>query len=161
MDVDMEPLPERRSIRYAGYDYSRAGYYALTICTRNKEHLFGSLFPDERLRLSRLGQVVVAQLEDLPHYYPTVRLDTWMLMPNHLHFILVLTRNGAVAVSQIVGSFKSRCYGQWRATLLAGGQPAPPSCWQRNYYERIIRNSTELEAQRRYILENPSRWNTL
>ncbi len=44
--------------------------------------------------------------------------------------------------------------------MLATGQLAPPSCWQRNYYERIIRTPSELEAYRRYILDNPSRWNT-
>lgn len=157
----MEPPPERRSIRYEGYDYSMAGYYALTICARGKAHLFGSLLPDEPLQLSALGHVVVSELQAIPQHHPTVRLDTWVLMPNHLHLILALTRNRTVAVSGVVGSLKSRCYKQWRATLLAAAQPTPLSCWQRNYFEHIIRNPAELEAQRRYILENPSRWNTM
>jgi putative transposase len=148
----------RRSIRYNGYDYSTAGYYALTICARDKAYLFGILLPDEPLQLSPLGELVLSELMALPVQYPTVRLDTWVLMPNHLHLILVLTRNQVVAVSQVVGSFKSRCFQQWRRTLLAAGQPAPPSCWQRNYYERIIRDAAELEAHRRYILDNPGRW---
>ncbi|QNH60628.1 transposase [Hymenobacter sediminicola] len=113
---------------------------------------------DEPLRPSALGDIVVAELLDLPRHYPTIQLDTWVLMPNHLHLILALTRHGTVAVSEVVGSFKSRCYRRWRTALLAAGQPAPSSCWQRNYYEHIICNPTELEAQRRYILENPSRW---
>jgi REP element-mobilizing transposase RayT len=91
-------------------------------------------------------------------HFPNVRLDTWVLMPNHLHCILVLTRNQAVRLSAVVGSFKSRCFGQWRKQLLAIGQPAPPSCWQRDYYERIIRDASELEGYRRYILDNPNRW---
>ncbi|MBG8553636.1 transposase [Hymenobacter guriensis] len=155
----MDPLPERRSIRYDGYDYRMAGYYALTICARDKAHLFGSLLPDEPLQLSELGELVVAEVEAIPRHHPTIRLDAWVLMPNHLHLILVLTRNRAVGLNQAVGAFKSRCYGRWRAARLAAGQPAPPSCWQRNYYERIIRNPAELDAQRRYLLENPSRWN--
>ena len=148
----------RRSIRYDGYDYSMAGYYALTICARDKAYLFGVLPPDEPLQPSPLGELVLSELRALPIQYPTVRLETWVLMPNHLHLILVLTRNQTVAVSQVVGSFKSRCFQQWRQSLLASGQPAPPSCWQRNYYERIIRDAAELDAHRRYILDNPNRW---
>lgn len=147
----------RRSIRYHGYDYSRAGYYALTICAHDKAHLFGVLLPGQSLQLSPLGELVLRELLAIPTHYPTVRVDTWVLMPNHLHLILTLTHNQVVAVSQVVGGFKSRCYQQWRRAQLATGQ-GPPSCWQRNYYERIIRNAPELEAQRRYILTNPSRW---
>ncbi|WP_162549873.1 transposase [Hymenobacter nivis] len=154
----MEPLPQRRSVRYSGYDYSGAGYYALTICARDKAHLFGTLPPDGPLLPSLLGQAVLAELAALPTNYPTVRLDTWMVMPNHLHLILALTRNQAVAVSQVVGGFKSRCYRRWRQGEPAAGQAAPPSCWQRNYHERIIRDAAELDAHRRYIHANPSRW---
>jgi putative transposase len=148
----------RRSIRYHGHDYSMAGYYALTICARDKAHLFGVLPPDEPLQPSLLGKLVLNELVTIPTHYPTVRVDTWVLMPNHLHLVLVLTRNQTVAVGQIVGSFKSRCYGRWRQVQLAAGRPVPASCWQRNYYERIIRDATELEAQRHYILDNPGRW---
>ncbi|GAB3870508.1 transposase [Hymenobacter segetis] len=154
----MEPTPQRRSIRYNGYDYSMAGYYALTICARDKAHLFGVLTPEEPLQPSALGQLVLSELAAIPTHFPTVRLDTWMVMPNHLHCILVLTRNQAVHVSTVVGSFKSRCYAKWRKQLLADGQPVPASCWQRDYYEHIIRNASELEGYRKYILDNPSRW---
>ena len=135
-----------------------AGYYALTICARAKVHLFGVLTPEEPLQPSPLGQLVLTELAALPIHFPTVRLDTWMLMPNHLHCILVLTRNQAVFVSAVVGSFKSRCFAQWRRQLIAASQPVPGSCWQRDYYERIIRDASELEGYRRYILDNPTRW---
>ncbi|MCC3152166.1 transposase [Hymenobacter sp. BT770] len=154
----MELPPQRRSIRYHGYDYSMAGYYAVTICCRDKAHLLGVLVPEASFQPSALGQLVLDELLALPNHYPTVRVDTWVLMPNHLHFILVLTQNQTLAVSQVVGGFKSRCYGRWRSQLLAAGYQAPPSCWQRNYYERIIRDTAELEGQRRYILDNPNRW---
>ena len=156
----MDLPPQRRSIRYHAYDYSMAGYYALTICCRAKAHLLGVLAPETPFQPSVLGQVVADELRALPDRWPTVRLDTWVLMPNHLHLILVLTRNQAVAVSQVVAGFKSRCYGQWRARLLAQGLAAPPTCWQRNYYERIVRDASELEGHRRYILDNPSHWQT-
>jgi REP element-mobilizing transposase RayT len=154
----MEPDSERRSIRYEGYDYSMAGYYAITVCTRNKAHLFGTLVSGETLQPTLLGQLVANGLTDIPARFPTVRVDTSIIMPNHLHLILVLLRNRTVALSAVIGDFKSGCYGKWRHQLLATGQPAPPSCWQRNYYERIIRNAAELEGYRKYILDNPSRW---
>jgi len=149
---------DRRTIRYDGYNYSAAGYYALTLCAQHKAHLFGVLPPGTPLQPSLLGELVRQELLALPTHYPTVRLDTWVLMPNHLHLLLVLTRHQRVAVGQVVGSFKSRCYRQWRQAQLAAGQLPPPTCWQRNYYERIVRNAAELEAHRHYILANPSRW---
>jgi putative transposase len=153
----MEP-PQRRSIRYNGYDYSMAGYYALTICARDKAHLFGSLTSGEPLQPSALSEVVLQELTAVTEHFPTVRLDTWVLMPNHLHCILVLTRNRVVSVATVVGSFKLRCFARWRRQLLNTGHEPPPSCWQRDYYERIICDASELESYRRYILDNPNRW---
>jgi REP element-mobilizing transposase RayT len=154
----MELPSQRRSIRYHGYDYSMAGYYALTICCREKAHLLGVLAPDTPFQPSTLGEIVHSELLTLPTRHLTVRIDTWIVMPNHLHLILVLTRNQVEVISQIIGSLKSRCYMQWRKHFLAQEHEAPPSCWQRNYYERIIRDAAELEGHRQYILANPSRW---
>ena len=155
---DIELRPQRRSIRYHGYDYSMAGYYALTLCARNKAHIFGSLTNGNPLQPSALGEVVLLELAAVTLHFPTVRLDTWMLMPNHLHCILVLTRNQTVSLGAVVGSFKSRCFARWRRQLLDAGYAPPSSCWQRDYYERIIRNPSELEGHRCYILDNPNRW---
>ena len=154
----MEPASERRSIRYYEYDYSMAGYYAVTICTQNKAHLFGTLVSGETLQPTLLGQIVADELARIPTRFPTVCVDTSIIMPNHLHLILALTRNRAVALSGVIGDFKSGCYGKWRRWLLESGHPAPRSCWQRNYYERIIRDASELEGHRSYILDNPNRW---
>ncbi|MBF9220795.1 transposase [Hymenobacter ruricola] len=154
----MQPDSERRSIRYGGYDYSMAGYYALTVCAKNKACLFGTLVTSGTLQPTLLGRIVADELANIPVRFPTVRVDTSIIMPNHLHLILVLARNQVVALSQVLGDFKTGCYGKWRQQLSTSGQSAPPSCWQRNYYERIIRDAAELEGYRRYILDNPNRW---
>ena len=135
-----------------------AGYYALTICARDKAYLFGTLVSGETLQPTVLGRIVAEEISGIPARFPSVRVDTSIIMPNHLHVILVLTRNHSVALSQVISDFKSGCYGKWRHHFLANGQPAPPSCWQRNYYERIIRDAAELEGHRQYILDNPGRW---
>ena len=147
----------RRSIRYQGYDYSMAGYYALTVCAAQKAHLFGSI-EDAGINPSELGLIVQEELLRLPGHNLTTQLDEWIIMPNHLHFILILLKNQVVSVSRVVGALKSRCYHTWRERQLGLGLSAPPSCWQRNYYERIIRNADELDAYRKYIRKNPERW---
>ena len=157
------PRPERRSIRYPGYDYSMAGYYALTLCAAGNAPLFGHLPAADALSTpplvpTALGALVQAELLALPTHYPTLRLDTWVLMPNHLHALLVLTKNRAVGLAQVLGAFKSRAWQAWRRQCLALGQPAPPTCWHRNYYERIVRDRAELEGHRAYIAQNPARW---
>ena len=161
----MSDLPQRRSIRYGGYDYSMAGYYALTPCAADKACVFGLLpVPDTEgaelppLVPSALGALVQAELLALPTRHPATRLDAWVLMPNHLHLVLVILKNQQVRLAQVVGALKSRVYGGWRQHHLAAGEPAPSSPWQRNYCERIVRDAAELAGHRRYIGQNPIRW---
>ena len=84
----------RRSIRLRGYDYSQAGAYFVTACVQSRECLFGAV-ADGELRLNRYGEIVMRCWDELPAHYPTVELDAFVVMPNHIHGILVLT--GALA----------------------------------------------------------------
>lgn len=161
----MPDRPQRRTIRYDGYDYSLAGYYALTICAADKACLFGHLPAPETeaadvppLVLSALGELVRAELLALSSHFPATRLDEWVLMPNHLHLVVVVCKNQQVSVAQVVGALKSRVFRGWRQHCLAAGQLAPPSPWQRNYYERIVRDAAELDGHRQYLRQNPTRW---
>ena len=89
MPYDPE-IHHRRSIRLRGYDYSQPGKYSVTICTQNKEHLFGEVVEGEMHR-NELGEYVALCWEWLPRQYPYVDLDEWIVMPNHLHGIIVIT----------------------------------------------------------------------
>ena len=80
----------RRSIRLKGYDYTTAGAYFITLCTHQRECLFGAIEHGE-MRLSQPGQIVVDTYLWLANQYPYVHLDRWVVMPNHLHGIIVLT----------------------------------------------------------------------
>jgi REP element-mobilizing transposase RayT len=84
-------IHNRRSIRKKGYDYSQAGWYYVTICTYKKEYLFGEIV-NERMALSTCGEIVKETLLDIPDRYKNVSLDEWVIMPNHLHIILVIRR---------------------------------------------------------------------
>ena len=79
----------RRSIRLRGYDYARAGAYFVTICTQQRECLFGDIIGGE-MRLNAAGQIVAAIWQSIPRHFPNVTLEAWVIMPNHLHGIIVI-----------------------------------------------------------------------
>lgn len=165
----------RRSIRLKGYDYTQAGAYFVTIVTRERELLFGEVINGE-MRLNAHGRVVESEWLRTAEVRPNVELDAFVVMPNHLHGILIIrndaqSRVGAsrhVGASQrlaptgpvagslgaIMAQFKSICTKRINRTRHTPGAPV----WQRNYYERIVRNERELNAIRQYIRHNPARW---
>lgn len=170
----------RRSIRLKEYDYTQAGAYFVTICARHRECPFGQVAGDEMV-LNDAGRMVQDAWEELPHRFPTIRLDEFVVMPNHVHFIVWLNPpehvgtqcRGAIncapttvtpigqsstvdrqrpTLGQVVRTFKAVIT---RRIRQAGGHGF---AWQRNYYERVIRNDRELNAIRQYIRDNPARW---
>lgn len=160
--------PNRQSIRLRGYDYSSPGYYFITACTQNRECLFGDVV-HERMALNGAGKIVENVWESLPNHHP-VELDMFQIMPNHVHFILIVgaTRGSPVngsrpdaggsrpapTVGTIVGLFKSECTKQIRRFV----NKPELRIWQRNYYEHIIRTEIDLEKIREYIQINPQMW---
>mgnify|MGYP001081654970 CR=1 FL=1 len=181
----------RRSIRLPEWDYRRAGAYFVTLVTYDRGTLFGQVVNGEMV-LSPFGRVAATIWQRLPSHFPHVRLDEFVVMPNHLHGVVWLTNDGegrgeasSAETRQSEGSASGEEEGQHVAIL---GMPHPymesgslgaivgnfksattrrinrmrhtPNAlvWQRNYYERIIRNERELDAIRRHILDNPNRW---
>src|SRR3990172_159079 len=93
----------RRSIRLRGYDYTQAGAYFVTICTQNRECVFSEVVEGQML-LNGPGQMVESVWRELPQHYPGVQVDAFVVMPNHLHGIIVLVGVGADAYVQHVGA---------------------------------------------------------
>lgn len=156
----------RRSIRLPGYDYSQPGAYFITICTHRRALLFGRIKETEIL-LHRAGAIVAKCWQEIPQHFPSVSLDQWIVMPNHLHGILVIsdepTGVGArhasplpqvAAISTVIGSFKSAAAKHVNAARRTPGAPV----WQRNYYEHVVRNERALDRIRNYIAANPFEW---
>jgi REP element-mobilizing transposase RayT len=140
----------RRSIRLPHYDYGAAGTYFVTIVTAHRECLFTDLHVRSIVERAWLG---------IPRFFPHAALDAWVVMPNHLHGIVVLTRRRSEAgcsgsLGAILGTFKSITARRLNRLRRTPGVPV----WQRNYYERVIRNETELDRIRAYIAANPLRW---
>jgi len=88
MKYDPE-IYHRKSIRLRGYDYSQAGAYFVTICTKSKEYLFGDVV-EGGMRLNEVGQMVQMIWDELPKYYQGVAINAFQIMPNHVHGIIIL-----------------------------------------------------------------------
>ncbi len=158
----------RRSIRLAGYDYSRAGLYFVTICTQNKQCLFGAV-DGGVMRLNDAGAMVRDQWLAMPERFPVLSPFDFVVMPNHMHMILALGAGGTAeseatatrhpTVGDIVKAFKSlTAIAYLRGIGEMGRTKDSHGLWQRNYYEHIIRNERNLTKIRNYIVTNPAKW---
>lgn len=146
-------LPQRRSVRLPGYDYSRAGWYFVTIMANGGKLLFGSFNENSQLQPTPLGEIVGRSWHELAAQYPAIHTDCWVLMPNHLHLLIgLLPTSSPKPLGQLVGAFKATCTRQAQAWRGAG------SVWQRSYHEHVIRTAQELEIYRDYVRNNPRRW---
>ena len=169
----------RRSIRLPGYDYASAGAYFVTVCTYGRECLFGAVEAGA-VRLNRYGLVVREEWLRSAAQRPEIELDAFVVMPNHVHGIVIITDDGTPgrvgaervgaehvgaehvpplhrppgSLGSFVAGFKMAV--TKRVNLLRGTPGG--IVWQRNYYERIIRDDDEAMAIRAYIYENAGRW---
>lgn len=152
-------IHHRRSIRLKGYDYSRPGYYFFTTCILDRRCILGDV-ADAEMRCNELGDAVWAIWRELPLHYPHVCLDAFVVMPNHVHGIIQLVGipmppgKRRHAFPEIVRSFKSFASRDINRLL---GTPGD-NHWQRDYWEHVVRTQGELERIRRYIQNNPRRW---
>ena len=164
----------RRSIRLKGWDYATAAAYFVTVCTYQRQNLFANE------QFCRIVENSWQNIPDHPHAR-FVKLDEWIVMPNHLHGIIIITETicrdveyesttspdkdilisdasflrsaSAGSLGVIIGNFKSVVTRRInRIRKSQGGK-----VWQRGYYERIVRNNRELNAIRQYICDNPQR----
>jgi REP element-mobilizing transposase RayT len=159
----------RRSLRLEGFDYSKEGAYFVTICTRNRECLFGDVV-NGKMCLNEAGRVVHTVWDGLSDRFPTIELVSFVVMPNHVHGILVVgaalalpvggaassapTRSASTTLGTVVRAFKSISAIGVNRLLSRSGQ----SLWQRSYYEHVIRGEESLNRIREYISTNPLRW---
>jgi putative transposase len=163
----------RRSFRLSGYDYAQAGVYFVTICTQDRACLFGDIAADH-MHLNDIGQMVAETWAAIPARFPDIEIDEFVVMPNHIHGIVVLqevaaaTGSGAQSkidarssptLGEIVAAFKSGVTVEYIRGVKSRGWPRfRERLWQRNYYEHVLRNEASLSRVRRYMDENPARW---
>jgi REP element-mobilizing transposase RayT len=160
-------IHHRQSIRLKNYDYSQAGAYFITICTHQKQCLFGNI-KNGRMRLNHLGAIADQYWQQIPEHFPNTALDIYIIMPNHLHGILWIIESdkneenprkfGNIvkrSISSMMRSYKAVVTKEIKKACNLQGRY---SIWQKRYYDQIIRSEKMLNNIRQYILENPINW---
>jgi len=169
----------RKPIRLRGYDYSLDGYYYLTICTKDRQPFFGEI-RNGIMGLNKLGLIAYDFWKQIPDHFDNVRLDEFIVMPNHVHGVLVIdndmgNQNSAggqihsvgvqnfeplrneyqhiipKSISSIVRAYKS-------SVTMWCNQNGYSFGWQRLFYDHIIRNQKSLQSIQNYIIHNPWKW---
>ena len=142
---DADRFHSRKNPRLEQFDYRSPNYYFITICTRNKVCLFGE--PDA---CNYYGCVAEEKLKEIPRHFPGVALDQFVVMPNHIHAILILS--GDSNLSSVVGLYKSAVTRELRK------ENPEIRVWQTSFHDHIIRNQADYERIWNYIHTNPARW---
>ena len=148
--------PKRKSPRLAGYDYSQAGAYFVTICTHRHSHLFGHV-ADEIMILNDLGSVADECWLAIPTHFPQLILDVHVVMPNHVHGILCLDDDLVQRppnLGMVIGAYKGTVTRLARQRFPNLNRPL----WQRSFHDHIIRNEHGYRQIYDYVLQNPARW---
>jgi putative transposase len=158
----------RKGIRLRYYDYSQTGGYFITICTYNRKYLFGQV-ANQQITLNEAGDIVRRCWVKLANRFVNIELDSYVVMPNHIHGIIRVKENevGAIhelplqrsqrrrmLIPKIIGFFKMNSAKYINRSRDTTGH----TLWQRNYYEHIIRTENELSRIRGYIQNNPLKW---
>ena len=160
----MTELPKRKLLRLSHYDYSQNGAYFLTICAREKRPLFGQVVgggvPDApHMLLSGAGHIVEEQLLAITNHSPFLRLDCYVIMPNHLHLIVFVEGAPAGASGTPPPTRANQRIPQFVSTLKRfTNREAGAPLWQRGYHDHIIRSQRGYEQIWNYIQGNPYRW---
>jgi len=161
----------RRSHRLRGYDYTSPGAYFVTICVDSRECVLGSIDETGEMHHSSLGRIARKSWQWLATQYNYLMLDCFVVMPNHVHGILIITddepnqgdsvKGGSRTaptrrkpLGRLVGAFKTVSTKSINQELDTPGE----KFWQRDFYDHIIRNDKELSSIRGYVYYNPKQW---
>lgn len=160
--------PIRKNIRLPNYDYSSNSAYFITICTYNRSILFDGFIDNNKTpNDSSAEYIIVKWLHELERKYINLKLDMFVIMPDHIHFIIFNKgtfdqKTGAhvgAPLHEIVKWYKTQTTNEYIRYVKHGILPAfDKHIWQRGYYEHIIRNEQEYYDICRYISENPMKW---
>jgi len=167
-------MKERKQIRLKGHDYSKSGYYFVTICTQNRKEWFGKV-KSRIMQLNEFGEFAKTFWSEIPGHFDDVEIDEFSIMPNHVHGILIIERNmvgdaymrphqGNAFMHSLQDKTKmllSKIIQQYKASVthkINNLQSDLQFQWQRSFYDHVIRNENELSGIREYIQNNPLKW---
>ena len=147
----MKRLNSRKQIRLKNYNYANVGYYFITICIQNRECILSKITLNNKNEhistLTNEGEIVNRYIIEIEKIYTNVILDEYIIMPNHIHMILIIQSNKNITISKIIQQFKGIITKELGYSI-----------WQKLFYEHIIRDNEEYIKIKQYIKDNVSNW---
>jgi REP element-mobilizing transposase RayT len=172
--------------RLQTWDYSNNGAYFITICTQNREHFFGNI-KNGIMQLSEIGKLAEQYWLEIPNHFPFVELGNFVVMPNHVHGILIINKidnptlsstesvetrhflvSTTINLNTTIGSLRFQNQGKNTISSIVGSyksivtktsrQTHSDFGWQSRFHDHIIRNSKSFDIIQNYIFENPLKW---
>lgn len=178
-------IHHHRSIRLKGYDYSKQGMYFITICCHQRKCWFGKI-ENENMVLNEYGMIAFNEWYDLPNRFPNIVLGEFVIMPNHMHRIIVIKPFDVISsesvsganpdptkqtgtteqpeptnptIGDMIGAYKSLTAVECLKIFKTNNiNQMMGKLWQRNYYEHIVRDEQSLNRISTYIINNPKNW---
>jgi len=169
------------SSRLKNWDYSADAHYFVTVCAKNQEHYFGEII-NEKMELAKMGEIAQKCWQAIPDHFPFVVLDEYIVMPNHIHGILIIDKSKTADIypveTQHFASLQKIPKPKWKpnrfgpqsnnlASIIRGFKIGVKKFatinnisfqWQPRFYDHIIRNESSLNHIRQYIINNPENW---
>lgn len=166
--------PHRKILRLKDYDYSQQGAYFVTLCSERRKNLFGIISGGE-MQLVEHGKTLAATWDALGQRFPNIELDSFIVMPNHIHGIIRIVGAGSPRPGKGIAKAqggetpplqekaslsKNMAYFKYQTTKLINELRGTPGIkiWQRSFYEHIIRDDESFNRISEYIATNPLRW---
>ena len=156
-------VPVRRSIRLQDFDYSSNNLYFVTICVQDRVCLLGKII-NNNIYLLPFGHIVKSFIKSIREHYPGASVDSFQIMPNHIHLIIGLesrgrTRGSAPTLGTIIQRFKTMTtHNYLEGMKIHEWKSFNKKLWQRDYYEHIVRDEHDLNRIREYIENNVINW---
>jgi putative transposase len=168
---------DRKGLRLTGWDYSSEGVYFVTICCHDRQSYFGRIC-DNEIILSEIGLIATKFWKEIPNHFVHVKLDEYIVMPNHIHGIIILdyslvrSRHGMTlqsnngsnhninqfskpiknSISVIINQYKSSVK-RW-----CNQNGSDHFRWQSRFYDQLLHNENSIDIIREYIYNNPKKW---
>ena len=158
--------PVRKRLRLPAHDYRAPGSYFITLCTKDRRHTLSEVVGQGLCpcRLLPLGRIAEEELRALPARFPSVQIDYYTIMPNHIHLLVTLSgmrqgqspcpTEGGPDLGAVMGAFKSITTKRANQADAVRGRKV----WHTRYYEHAVRNEQDYREIWRYIAENPAKW---
>ncbi len=141
-----ENLPIRKNIRLKDYDYSEENMYFITICVKDRLELLGKITQDN-IKLTTEGIIVRQNINEIEQIYKNITIDEYIIMPNHIHMLLLIKYKNHVTISRIIKHLKANITRAIKCSI-----------WQKSFYEHIVRNEKEYLEIKEYIQYNAINW---